>query len=57
MPALIEPVPDALLFDTDVPCSLVTLQALYAVGFRGGVRTVTFNPAPDPSDKGWRGKR
>jgi hypothetical protein len=32
MPSIIEPVPDALLFDTDEPCSLATLQALAAVG-------------------------
>ena len=50
MPPIIEPVPDALLFDTDVPCTNAQLQALAAVGFRGGVRTVTFNRAPDPSD-------
>ena len=50
MPPIIEPVPDALLFDTDVPCTIAQLQALAAVGFRGGVRTVTFNRAPDPSD-------
>jgi hypothetical protein len=50
MPPLIEPVPDALLFDTDIPCSLDQLQALAAVGFRGGIRTVTFRPTPDPSD-------
>jgi len=50
MTPTIEPVPDALLFDTDQVCSLSQLQALFAVGFRGGIRTVTFNPAPDPSD-------
>jgi hypothetical protein len=50
MTPTIEPVPDALLFDTDQVCSLTQLQALYAVGFRGGIRTVTFNQAPDPSD-------
>ena len=47
---LVELVPDCFLFDTDVPCSLRTLQALAAVGFRGGVRTVTCSAAPDPSD-------
>ena len=50
MTPLVEPVPDALLFDTDEPCSLGQLLALRAVGFLGGIRTVTFNPAPDPSD-------
>jgi hypothetical protein len=47
---LVEPVPDALLFDTDTPCSLAHLLALKAVGFRGGIRTVTVDAAPDPSD-------
>ena len=50
MTPTIEPVPDALLFDTDQVCSLSQLQALFAVGFRGGIRTVTFELAPDPSD-------
>lgn len=47
---LIEPVPDALLFDTDERCSLDQLLALREVGFRGGIRTVTFSEALDPSD-------
>jgi hypothetical protein len=47
---IVEQVPDSLIFDTDQPCSLAQLQALYAAGFRGGVRTVTFSPELDPSD-------
>jgi Domain of unknown function (DUF1906) len=47
---IVEPVPDALIFDTDVPLRLPTLEALAAVGFRGGIRTVTVSAAPDPSD-------
>lgn len=50
MNPIAEPVPDALLFDTDERCSLGQLLALRAAGFLGGIRTVTFNPAPDPSD-------
>jgi hypothetical protein len=50
MNPLVEPVPDALLFDTDSPCSLGQLLALKAVGFQGGVRTVTVDAAPDPTD-------
>jgi|HubBroStandDraft_2_1064218.scaffolds.fasta_scaffold67347_2 hypothetical protein len=50
MNPIVEPVPDALLFDTDQPCSLATLLALKAIGFRGGVRTVTVDAAADPSD-------
>jgi glycoside hydrolase-like protein len=50
MSRTIEPVPDALIFDTDQRCSLAQLRALRAVGFRGGVRTVTFSEATDPSD-------
>jgi Domain of unknown function (DUF1906) len=50
MSLIIEPVPDALLFDTDEVCSLAQLQALAAVGFRGGIRTVTVEEAVDPSD-------
>jgi hypothetical protein len=33
MPSIIEPVPDAMLFDTDVPCSLAQLQALFVGRF------------------------
>jgi hypothetical protein len=47
---VVEPVPDALLFDTDERCSIDQLLALRAAGFRGGVRTVTMHDAPDPSD-------
>jgi hypothetical protein len=47
---IVEPVPDALLFDTDAPCTLATLLALRVVGFQGGIRTVTCDGAPDPSD-------
>jgi hypothetical protein len=50
MNPIIEPVPDALLFDTDVRCSLAQLLALAAAGFRGGVRTVTVDAAADPTD-------
>jgi hypothetical protein len=50
MDPIIEPVPDALLFDTEFPCTLAQLLALKAVGFRGGVRTVTVAAPPDPSD-------
>lgn len=46
----VETVPDALLFDTDVRCTLAQLRALFTAGFRGGVRTVTCEAAPDPSD-------
>ena len=47
---IVEPVPDGLLFDTDSVCSLDRLLALAAVGFRGGIRTVTFSAGPDQSD-------
>jgi hypothetical protein len=47
---IVEPVPDSLLFDTDQPCSLSQLLALKAIGFQGGIRTVTTSDAPDPSD-------
>jgi hypothetical protein len=47
---IVEPVPDALLFDTDSPCSIQHLLALKAIGFQGGIRTVTVDAAPDPSD-------
>jgi len=47
---IIEAVPDALIFDTEFPCSLDQLLALKAIGFRGGVRTVTVEKAVDPSD-------
>lgn len=50
MNPIIEAVPDALLFDTELVCSLGDLLALKAVGFRGGIRTVTVSAAPDPSD-------
>lgn len=50
MNAITEPVPDALIFDASTPCSLAQLVALKAVGFRGGVRTVTTDPAAHPSD-------
>ena len=47
---IIEAVPDALIFDTEFPCPLAQLLALKAMGFRGGVRTVTVEKASDPSD-------
>lgn len=50
MSPIVEPVPDALVFDTEFPCSLATLLALKAVGFRGGVRTVTAETAAHPTD-------
>jgi len=50
MNPIVEPVPDSLLFDTSQRCSAAQLLALRAAGFRGGVRTVTFSAAPDPSD-------
>lgn len=50
MNPIVEPVPDALLFDTESPCSLGLLLALKAVGFQGGIRTVTVDPAADPTD-------
>jgi hypothetical protein len=50
MNPIIEAVPDCFLFDTDVPCSLGQLLALAAIGFKGGIRTVTMNPAPSASD-------
>ena len=45
-----EPVPDGLIFDTEEALSLGQLLALRAAGFLGGIRTVTFTDAPDPSD-------
>lgn len=50
MNPIVEAVPDALIFDTEFPCSLDQLLALKAIGFRGGVRTVTVEKASDPSD-------
>jgi hypothetical protein len=50
MNPIVEPAPDALLFDTDMPCSLEQLLALRAAGFRGGIRTVTVGKETDPSD-------
>lgn len=50
MDPIVELVPDALIFDTDVRCTRDQLRALKAVGFRGGVRTVTASAAADQSD-------
>lgn len=50
MNRIVEPVPDAIIFDASTPCSLNQLLALKAIGFRGGVRTVTTGAAADPSD-------
>ncbi|MGH3303691.1 MAG: glycoside hydrolase domain-containing protein [Streptosporangiaceae bacterium] len=50
MTSIVEPAADGLIFDTDQRCSLAQLRALKAAGFLGGVRTVTFSEAADPSD-------
>lgn len=51
VPLLVEPVPNALLFDTDVKLTRAALQALFDMGFRGSIRYVGIHgPAPEDID-------
>jgi hypothetical protein len=49
MPLIVEPVPNALLFDTDVKLTRPALQALFDMGFRGSIRYVGIH-GPSPED-------
>lgn len=49
MGRIVEPVPDGFVFDTSQKVTRPVLQALMALGFRGGVRYVGLH-GPDPND-------
>ena len=50
MARIVEAVPDCLLFDTAEKLALEDYELLARAGFRGGLRYVGFNAAPEPED-------